>query len=988
MGEKDREELLLALAQKYKHQPSSTFVVKPAVTHKVKQKAIPKIDVSKRRDPNATISQDNRDRDYVAQQRAQRQWDATIAKAKSDYAMDNALLKTSNIQPINGQYSPEVGDFAGWETVGAIAGGTDPLNFVPFGKITRGIKARRLAKTIDAVVDDGLVGSTKEMPFVRPEDVVNPEHFRYAHNNNPSQPKLETLQPKLDVNQQEVSIVPLQLPQQARLNIPEQNAGLFEYDEPGQFGRILNWLDPKKYNFVDDAGNVNMRHVAKAVKEYYKNNPSSADYKNIYNSSGNLYEHIRDVVKSAQQIPVPKGYTRKQLVESALYHDIGKVLDFSSSHGHTSVEILDNLSQLGRIDLDPNVRKAVYDHMSHHMLNKDDLTKALHFADVARGASWDDASFKYRHLSYNWDKPSLNIPKIPFREELKHRINPWLKNKGYETIPLNISEGDAWAQLEERIDQHRSFLRGARDPLKTDGFDYHGTNEKDAVRNVENVVNELQKIYGITREQALSPQFAKARTQLGITNVPLTPTGYGRRSHLFGDYTDKNGLAQYTGTSYSKMLGVDKNKQDALYISNSDDVASNYASSDRYGEADVVALPREERRPGESMSEYLLRNDYEMIDLDRLEGQRYGSGAIYEDPYRLQTGRSLMSDMKKEGRIRPPVKRNYNNIIFPIDDIIKGFQKNSWESYSNLSNLMDEANATLQQNGIGFRFNRTPNNGIVSPTSTFNAANAIQEINSLQRALSHKQLAYKYSRDENAYRMHADRNADDFYSPMFNGESDFTLSTDNIFPPDDLFVDAFQGDTHVHNAVKRQKINTLPFPNVKQDIQHIANLIGIRPNELVTGKQHEAIFKAFLNPSSDPNKYFPTKYILNKIIDHYTKGLKGRHFSSYTVDWKNAKPTPQQMADFMREKGVVPRYEIEGYGDNNVFLIQGDTKNKTKNKGNIRGAYGYVVGKKGEKRLEIKRPIKTKEDVFTGFGNKKDQGKYNKELKITRKTLR
>jgi len=82
--------------------------------------------------------------------------------------------------------------------------------------------------------------------------------------------------------------------------------------------------------------------------------------------------------------------------------------------------------------------------MSNDMLDEDNLTRALHFADVARGLDWDIASFKFPHLSYNWSKPKLNIPHVPLREELKTRINPWLKNKGYETIDLNLSEEEAW----------------------------------------------------------------------------------------------------------------------------------------------------------------------------------------------------------------------------------------------------------------------------------------------------------------------------------------------------------------------------------------------------------------------------------------------------------------------------------------------------------------------------------------------------------------
>jgi hypothetical protein len=92
------------------------------------------------------------------------------------------------------------------------------------------------------------------------------------------------------------------------------------------------------------------------------------------------------------------------------------------------------------------------------------------------------------------------------------------------------------------------------------------------------------------------------------------------------------------------------------------------------------------------------------------------------------------------------------------------------------------------------------------------------------------------------------------------------------------------------------------------------------------------------------------------------------------------------MIDFMHAKGVKPRYELEGFGDNNVFVIDANTKNKTKNAGDIKRTYGYVVGNKGERLLDIveKLDVDKRYDVHSGG---KDNGKYSKR-KISRKTLR
>ena len=42
-----------------------------------------------------------------------------------------------------------------------------------------------------------------------------------------------------------------------------------------------------------------------------------------------MNQHTEGVVRTAQDIPVPTGYTRQDLVQSALYHDIGKAIDAS-----------------------------------------------------------------------------------------------------------------------------------------------------------------------------------------------------------------------------------------------------------------------------------------------------------------------------------------------------------------------------------------------------------------------------------------------------------------------------------------------------------------------------------------------------------------------------------------------------------------------------------------------------------------------------------
>jgi hypothetical protein len=153
------------------------------------------------------------------------------------------------------------------------------------------------------------------------------------------------------------------------------------------------------------------------------------------------------------------------------------------------------------------------------------------------------------------------------------------------------------------------------------------------------------------------------------------------------------------------MIGADPNKKDALYVSTSDDVADNYSTANtdnRSGAAYIVELPKIERVPGESMSEHLLKNDFEMIDLNRLDGAKRGTGSMYEDPYRLQTGRSLQSDMIKEGVVKPKYVDDPNIVVKPGDEFFIGHRR---IGYDQLAHVMEEVNTTLNNLGISFQLN-------------------------------------------------------------------------------------------------------------------------------------------------------------------------------------------------------------------------------------------------------------------------------------------
>jgi hypothetical protein len=120
------------------------------------------------------------------------------------------------------------------------------------------------------------------------------------------------------------------------------------------------------------------------------------------------------------------------------------------------------------------------------------------------------------------------------------------------------------------------------------------------------------------------------------TTVPKDPTGSGR-SNLFHVTYDSNHMPHHKSTEYSRYIGANRHTQDGLYVSTSDQVKNTYGTSsdNRGGEGYAVVLPESEYRPGETLSEYLLRNDWELYDTNKLSNSPLGTFALYEGPYRL-----------------------------------------------------------------------------------------------------------------------------------------------------------------------------------------------------------------------------------------------------------------------------------------------------------------------------------------------------------------
>lgn len=727
---------------------------------------------------------------------------------------------------------------------------------------------------------------------------------------------------------------------------------------------------------VDENGNINGKELAKAYKMLLENLEAEgyvtrgyngrAGHHGLnekYNSSGktsSLKEHIAGVVKTAQEIPVPKGSSRQELVRAALVHDIGKLVTGQEAagpfarHAVLGEELLRTIPELREFS-SPQIRSSVLMHMddsitpiykSHGVetlgldhpfrigLQNDsmssldeiplypvnyDLLHALQASDVARGLSYDQAATKFPQL-FTYDK------EVPFNvkmyqgtpeEQLKNVVNPLLKRQGYPTVK-NAGE------LETTMRRHRSFLRGVRDPYKTapdadmDGAvqgipDYYPLGTLEDRRNAIGAAESALKYYGINTPDS--------RLLVSEGVIPKYSTGHGRAS-LFGstrgwyNYTTEKGaivggdVMDNAPGLLSKYLKVSPEHQDAMYVSASPSVLREYSTSwknPREGMAARVTIPNEPIKPGESLADFYERSNFQLYAGYTGGGRDIASSAqpmsnfqLFEEPYRLQTGRSLQSDMAKEYLGNRMSKVQHSAFFEDPFDIAQFEQQR--ESLLQLGNKF----------GVDFS-NMYPE--IVAPSGN-------------KGILAHKNAAAKLG-DVVALYEH-------------DGGTGLGLSVHDakhLVEEGLLSKKTFDLYSKISNQYYRTSMSK---PTGAYDTKRMSDW------ESRMAKQKDNLAK------------FATKYILNK--NTLTKA-KSQYFKAVKPTYELSKEyvkymhDPENIIKFMRDKGVAPLYEMPSFGKAEVFSTNGQGWGygpKTRNFAPSKNAsQGIIIGNRGEKVLDV-----------------------------------
>lgn len=716
---------------------------------------------------------------------------------------------------------------------------------------------------------------------------------------------------------------------------------------------------------VDENGNVDLRAVVDLKNKFYLMHPEARKYKQIINRNPNyfksivpnkakqlnignypdgapivvqtpsftdrtnLFDHINGVVTTAQHSPTPKGATRQQFIESALFHDIGKTLDSNITHGHESVKIADELG----IPLDSQVKKAIDKHMDLNLWDSDPLTKGLHFADVARGTSFEAAAWQYPHLMYPNQEMSFKPADLPFRDQVKI-ANKWLSAQGYETIPLVLNEEGAKAELVKRMQQHRAFLRGVRDPHKEGIY----VNDED-MRNSKNADIGATAIYGESTPET--------RLRYSAEYFPIEPTGSGR-SDLFS--VDRRKLLPVYKHGYvSKGMGYDPNTKDALYASTSNDILNIYSTptDGRPSAGYIVALPEVPFKEGESILEYIARNDFDMYDSNNVtvgadQQAPVGVWNQFVAPYLLQTGRSLRKDiMEKYKDEIPPLEFEKVERPFEINLDKKRFG-DPMELAPQMLRVLGEESPYITKDVYKrivnpellkiYKYNDIVNNlarqGFTSPEGYPIWVN--QEVPSFSYDIVSNQLhGFKALKSINT-RMrqinHEIANIDKELAKL----SKIPVGTPAYFQE---FKKIGAKDLRAKKQDLVSEMNNLVYAANKYAVKH-PDTYMVRPTEASLRAQQNFIYD------------------------------------------------PQRLADFMDEKGVSPRYQFPFVNQRVVIANEAPRKNVTKSKQPTMH-HVEIVGDKGTKGFEVVEQVPVEKVKRLH----RDEGERT-TLPVTRKTLK
>lgn len=337
--------------------------------------------------------------------------------------------------------------------------------------------------------------------------------------------------------------------------------------------------------------------------------------------------------------------------------------------------------------------------------------------------------------------------------------------------------------------------------------------------------------------------------------------------------------------------GANSKVNDGLYISSSKHIADNF-SAPRGSDPDDSAIFTLQiptgHRDEPNLIKRLALSDFDAYNNYGMnKGGSIGVKNMYYDPFRLQTGKSLDSVLKQKAQEAgiPLVERNEEMFDFDLNPELGYFTKGH---YDQVKPLIDADNI-LKDKGINFR---------ILSDKFYNDKGL-----SVQNYKSRKALAEDIN--------YVNKLVDDLH-----------------------FVDPFTKET-----VRLESYNDPRF-------------IGIL-NQFITSKDNSIRKFGFMIRDAvlkkDFDKYeqlISSKKMFDSIINEKLGTLK----TTYKVSdkFKRLKNDPAVLKQIMDQYGAIPRYQMDGFGEHDLFLNNG----KTSAKSNI-ASEGYLLGKRGQKVVDV-----------------------------------
>lgn len=306
----------------------------------------------------------------------------------------------------------------------------------------------------------------------------------------------------------------------------------------------------------------------------------------IHENDVPVIQHMIDVAKSAQQIPLPSGIDRQSMVTTALFHDIGELLG-RENHGLNGANILRNESFISNNPLSNQMLDAITNHMTPQHQNEYNLLQALRAADASRGVGYQESRlrwpsfYNYTPLRQVYDSSNetaqSNIDFMNrFNEYFAKYGNPNDPNAQYPLIQTNnpLDTEGINKQAKDIIARHNTFIRGVRD------FKYKEDLPEEA----------KQKSYERMRQLGLDPDNRTDRINFTLQYY-VPETGSGRVGFRPNEKWNQTGI---------------------IYTSNSLGTGAGYATSEgtRHTHNGEVALVRRPYKLGENRDLWMQEGDF------------------------------------------------------------------------------------------------------------------------------------------------------------------------------------------------------------------------------------------------------------------------------------------------------------------------------------------------------------------------------------------